>query len=108
VDAWLVARDALAAAQRASPEPRALARAAYDALRGGDATGSLFLASLGERTLDSATAALDDRPGASARAEPDRARGRSVESDERVRALPSAGGPRAAGARARMGMDSRR
>ncbi len=57
VEAWLVARDALAAAQRASPEPRALARAAYDALRGGDATGSLFLASLGERTLDSATAA---------------------------------------------------
>ena len=56
VEAWLVARDALAAAQRASPEPRALARAAYDALRGGDATGSLFLASLGERTLDSATA----------------------------------------------------
>lgn len=57
VEAWLVARDALAAAQRASPEPRALARAAYDALRGGDATGSLFLTSLGERTLDSATAA---------------------------------------------------
>lgn len=57
VEAWLVARDALAAAQHASPEPRALARAAYDALRGGDAAGSLFLASLGERTLDSATAA---------------------------------------------------
>jgi tetratricopeptide (TPR) repeat protein len=57
VEAWLVARDALAAAQQASPEPRALARAAYDALRGGDAAGSLFLASLGERTLDSATAA---------------------------------------------------
>jgi tetratricopeptide (TPR) repeat protein len=57
VGAWLVARDALAAAQHASPEPRALARAAYDALRGGDATGSLFLATLGERTLDSATAA---------------------------------------------------
>ncbi|HEV7704180.1 MAG TPA: hypothetical protein VGO46_07790 [Gemmatimonadaceae bacterium] len=57
VEAWLVARDALAAAQHASPEPRALARAAYDALRGGDATGALFLASLGERTLDSATAA---------------------------------------------------
>lgn len=57
VEAWLVARDALAAAQQASPEPRALARAAYDALRGGDAAGALFLASLGERTLDSATAA---------------------------------------------------
>lgn len=57
VEAWLVARDALAAAQHASPEPRALARAAYDALRGGDAAGALFLASLGERTLDSATAA---------------------------------------------------
>jgi tetratricopeptide (TPR) repeat protein len=57
VGAWLVARDALAAAQHSSPEPRALARAAYDALRGGDATGSLFLATLGERTLDSATAA---------------------------------------------------
>lgn len=57
VEAWLVARDALAAAQSASPEPRALARAARDALRGGDAAGSLFLASLGERTLDSATAA---------------------------------------------------
>ena len=57
VDAWLVARDALAAAQHAKPEPRALARAALDALRGGDATGSLFLAQLGERTLDSATAA---------------------------------------------------
>ncbi|MDQ2767857.1 MAG: hypothetical protein M3Y30_11955 [Gemmatimonadota bacterium] len=57
VEAWLVARDALAAAQHASPEPRALARAAYDALRGGDANGSLFLATLGERTLDSATAA---------------------------------------------------
>jgi tetratricopeptide (TPR) repeat protein len=57
VEAWLVARDALAAAQHASPEPRALARAAYDALRGGDATGSLFLATLGERSLDSATAA---------------------------------------------------
>jgi tetratricopeptide (TPR) repeat protein len=57
VEAWLVARDALAAAQHASPEPRALARAAYDALRGGDANGSLFLATIGERTLDSATAA---------------------------------------------------
>ncbi len=57
VGAWLVARDALAAAQQANPEPRALARAAYDALRGGDAQGSLYLASLGERTLDSATAA---------------------------------------------------
>src|SRR5512140_582968 len=57
VGAWLIARDALAAAQQASPEPRALARAAYDALRGGDATGSLYLATLGERTLDSATAA---------------------------------------------------
>ena len=57
VGAWLVARDALAAAQHASPEPRALARAAYDALRGGDATGALFLSTLGERTLDSATAA---------------------------------------------------
>ena len=57
VEAWLVARDALVSAQHASPEPRALARAAYDALRGGDATGSLFLATLGERTLDSATAA---------------------------------------------------
>lgn len=57
VNAWLVARDALAAAQHAAPEPRALARAAYDALRGGDATGSLYLAQLGERTLDSATAA---------------------------------------------------
>lgn len=55
--AWLVARDALAAAQHADPDPRALARAAYDALRGGDAAGSLFLATLGERTLDSATAA---------------------------------------------------
>jgi len=57
VNAWLVARDALAAAQHAAPEPRALARAAYDALRGGDAAGSLSLAELGERTLDSATAA---------------------------------------------------
>jgi tetratricopeptide (TPR) repeat protein len=57
VEAWLVARDALAAAQHARPEPRALARAAFDALRGGDATGSLSLAALGERTLDSATAA---------------------------------------------------
>ena len=57
VNAWLIARDALAAAQQASPDPRALARAAYDALRGGDANGSLYLASLGERTLDSATAA---------------------------------------------------
>ena len=56
-EAWLVARDALAAAQNARPEPRALARAAYDALRGGDTNGSLFLATLGERTLDSATAA---------------------------------------------------
>jgi tetratricopeptide (TPR) repeat protein len=56
-EAWLVARDALASAQHASPEPRALARAAYDALRGGDAAGSLALATLGERTLDSATAA---------------------------------------------------
>jgi tetratricopeptide (TPR) repeat protein len=55
--AWLVARDALAAAQHANPEPRALARAAYDALRGGDAAGSLFLSTLGEHTLDSATAA---------------------------------------------------
>lgn len=57
VNAWLVARDALAAAQHAAPEPRALARAAYDALRGGDAAGSLSLAELGERTLDSAVAA---------------------------------------------------
>ena len=57
VNAWLVARDALAAAQHADPEPRALARSAYDALRGGDADGSLYLAQLGERTLDSATAA---------------------------------------------------
>ena len=55
VNAWLIARDALAAVQQASPDPRALARAAYDALRGGDANGSLYLATLGERTLDSAT-----------------------------------------------------
>lgn len=57
VNAWLVARDALAAAQHADPDPRALARAAYDALRGGDAAGSLSLSQLGERTLDSAVAA---------------------------------------------------
>ena len=71
--AWLVARDALAAAQHANPEPRALARAAYDALRGGDADRLAL-----SRDARRAHARLrdrggDDRPGASARAQPDRA-----------------------------------
>ena len=107
-EAWLVARDALAAAQHASPEPRALARAAYDALRGGDATGSLFLATLGERTLDSATAAATIVPVHRPRAEQTGQRGGGVAGGERVRALSASGRSRAARSRARVGMDSRR
>jgi tetratricopeptide (TPR) repeat protein len=55
--AWLVARDALVAANEASPSPELVARAATAALQGGDAAGAVRLAARAEATLDSASAA---------------------------------------------------
>lgn len=55
--AFLVARDALVAANEASPRPVLVARAATAALEGGDAAGAVSLAESAEAKLDSATAA---------------------------------------------------
>ncbi|HET7620811.1 MAG TPA: hypothetical protein VFK39_02805 [Gemmatimonadaceae bacterium] len=55
--AWLVARDALVAANEASPRPELVARAATAALEGGDAAGAVQLARSAEAKLDSASAA---------------------------------------------------
>jgi tetratricopeptide (TPR) repeat protein len=55
--AWLVARDALVAANEASPRPELVARAATAALEGGDAAGAVSLAQSAEAKLDSASAA---------------------------------------------------
>jgi tetratricopeptide (TPR) repeat protein len=55
--AWLVARDALVAANEARPSPELVARAAMAALEGGDAAGAVALAEHAEAKLDSASAA---------------------------------------------------
>lgn len=55
--AYLVARDALVAANEASPRPELVARAATAALEGGDAAGAVELAERAEAKLDSASAA---------------------------------------------------
>jgi len=55
--AWLVARDALVAANEASPRPQLVAQAAMAALEGGDAAGARSLAERAETQLDSASAA---------------------------------------------------
>jgi thioredoxin-like negative regulator of GroEL len=55
--AYLVARDALVAANAASPSPELVARASAAALDGGDAAGAASLAQSAESKLDSATAA---------------------------------------------------
>ena len=55
--AWLVARDALMAANEVSPRPELVARAATASLEGGDAAGAVELAERAEATLDSASAA---------------------------------------------------
>jgi len=56
-EAWLVARDALVAADAARPDARVAARAATDALSGDDPASAAALAANAERTLDSATVA---------------------------------------------------
>src|SRR5262249_3709464 len=76
-DAWLVARDALAAAARGGA-PDLLARAARDALRGGDAPGADSLAALACARLESTTAA---DPAAPARVEALRVLGRASEAE---------------------------
>jgi tetratricopeptide (TPR) repeat protein len=55
--AWLVARDALIAIGRHQTSPEIVARAAGDAIRGGDALSAVALAQAAEQRLDSATAA---------------------------------------------------
>lgn len=55
--AWLVARDALVAANEARPSPELVARATMAALEGGDAAGAVALAEHAEAKLDSASAA---------------------------------------------------
>ncbi len=57
VEAWLAARDALTATLTAQPSAALAARAASDALNGGDAAGAATLAARAERALDSTTAA---------------------------------------------------
>ena len=61
-EAWLVARDALVAADQAHPSPPVLVRAASDALSGGDAAGASVLAARAAAKLDSTTAALTALP----------------------------------------------
>ncbi|HEY7894160.1 MAG TPA: hypothetical protein VIC24_04615 [Gemmatimonadaceae bacterium] len=61
-NAWLVARDALVAADQADPTPGYLVRAANDALAGGDAAGAASLAARAETDLDSAAAATTALP----------------------------------------------
>jgi tetratricopeptide (TPR) repeat protein len=56
-EAWLVARDALAAAYTQTQSPEHAVRAATNALNGGDAQGAARLAARAESALDSATAA---------------------------------------------------
>jgi tetratricopeptide (TPR) repeat protein len=56
-EAWLAARDALTATLAAQPSAALAARAASDALNGGDAAGAATLAARAERALDSTTAA---------------------------------------------------
>src|SRR5581483_4204937 len=56
-EAWLAARDALTATLTAQPSAALAARAASDALNGGDAAGAATLAARAERALDSTTAA---------------------------------------------------
>lgn len=61
-NAWLVARDALVAADQADPTPAYLVRAANDAIAGGDALGAASLAARAETGLDSAAAAATALP----------------------------------------------
>jgi tetratricopeptide (TPR) repeat protein len=61
-NAWLVARDALVAADHADPDPGYVVRAANDALAGGDAAGAAALAARAESDLDSAAAATTALP----------------------------------------------
>lgn len=61
VEAWLVARDAFAAASRGT-QPELLARAARDALQGNDARGADSLAAIACAHLDSAGAAAVAAP----------------------------------------------
>lgn len=61
-EAWLVARDALVAVNAERPSPALAARAAADALNGGDAASAVTLATSAERTQDSASAALSVVP----------------------------------------------
>ena len=61
-NAWLVARDALVAADQADPTPAYLVRAANDAFAGGDAAGAASLAARAETDLDSAEAATTALP----------------------------------------------
>ena len=56
-DAWLPARDALLAAGSVRRDPSLVARAASDALAGGDAADAAALAARAEAGMDSATAA---------------------------------------------------
>ncbi|HEX6533963.1 MAG TPA: tetratricopeptide repeat protein [Gemmatimonadaceae bacterium] len=56
-EAWLVARDALVAAVRATPSAELVARAASDAMHGGDPASAAELAERAERSLDPAQAA---------------------------------------------------
>jgi tetratricopeptide (TPR) repeat protein len=60
--AWLVARDALLAADQAQPTPAFLVRAASDAIDGGDATGAAALAAHAAQNLDSTAAATTALP----------------------------------------------
>lgn len=60
--AWLVARDALLAVNAAAPSADVAARAASDALNGGDAAGAVELAERAEQSLDSASAARSVLP----------------------------------------------
>ena len=60
--AWLVARDALVAADQADPTPAYVVRAANDAFAGGDAAGAAALAARAEADLDSAAAATTALP----------------------------------------------
>lgn len=56
-EAWLVARDALVAANRATPSVELVARAASDAMHGGDPGSAAALAEQAERSLEPGQAA---------------------------------------------------
>jgi tetratricopeptide (TPR) repeat protein len=60
--AWLAARDALVAVHAVRPSPELIARAAADALSGGDAASAVALATRAERTADSSVAAFSVVP----------------------------------------------